>query len=100
MSKVKKILLGVLLSVLTLTVIVDTLLLVIIWQSSPRETVIYPYENSFLKIDDVAYIRSDLVYPDVEKVENDEVERINRSDIESALNEAIEKRDQNITSTS
>lgn len=96
MSKIKKILLGILLAVLTLTVIANSILLIIMLQNLPRETILNsPYENSFLKIDDVQYICYDLVYPNTEKVENGTLKVYSETEITDALDKAIEKRDQN-----
>lgn len=97
MSKLKKVFLIVLLSVLTIVVAVDTF---IIYMAIPyiRELLDRPDPSiykTYYKIDDVEYIRNDVARPNVQKVENGEVEFYNIDDINDALDEAAKKREEN-----
>lgn len=70
MSKSKKIILTILISVLAVLVILNSIALVILWNAVNSQVQEIPvYENRLIKIDDVGYIRRDMVVPDPDKIE-------------------------------
>lgn len=70
MSKSKKILIGILIAVLGVVVILNTIMTVILWNAVNSQVQEIPvYENRLIKIDDVGYIRRDMVVPDPDKIE-------------------------------
>lgn len=70
MSKSKKIILTILISVLAVLVILNSIALVIVWNAVNSQVQEIPvYENRLIKIDDVGYIRRDMVVPDPDKIE-------------------------------
>lgn len=93
MSKVKKILLGVLLAVLTVMVVGNSILWYIYFNTFPRGIEINVMEDKYYKIDDVLYIRYDMAEPDPQKVENRQLKVYEAEDIAKEIQEAIEKRD-------
>ncbi len=93
MGKVKKILLGVLLAVLTLAVAGNSILWYIYFTTFPRGIEINIMEDKYYMIDDVLYIRADMAELDPQKVENGQVEIYDALDIAKDINEAIERRD-------
>lgn len=93
MSKAKKILLTVLLTVLTLLVLANSLFLYILYASIPRGVEINPLEDYFYDIDDIAYIRADVGRLDAQKVEDGQIKSYFDHEIAQAINEAIDRRD-------
>lgn len=93
MSKVKKILLGVFLAVLTLAVMANSVLWYIYFNTFPRGIEINVMEDEYFRIDDVLYIRYDMAKPDPQKIESGQLKTYNAKDIAKEIQEAIEKRD-------
>lgn len=93
MSKVKKILLGVLLTVLTLGVIGNSFLWYIYLTTYPRGTEINVMEDTYVKIDDVMYIRADMASFDPQKIEDGTAHYYNIDEILPELDKAVERRE-------
>lgn len=97
MSKSKKILFTILISVLTIAVAVDTYIICSILPYI-QEHLAQPdpsLNRTYYKIDDVEYIRSDVARPNAQKVENGEAKFYSIDDINKAIDEAAKRRDEN-----
>lgn len=93
MSKVKKILLGVFLTVLTLAVAGNSILWYIYFNTFPRGVEINVMEDTYLKVDDVLYIRADMASVDPQKIEDGTAHYYNIDEILPELDKAVERRE-------
>ena len=94
MSKAKKIFLNILLTVLTLLVLANSLVLYILWTSIPHVTEVNPLDDVYYEIDDVKYIRGDISKLDPQKIEQGQIKSHSGSEIAKASEEAVAKRDE------
>lgn len=108
MNKVKRVLLPIVLSILTIVIIVDTYFIVLLSQTinnmmaSPENYFSFlDKPNSYVKIDDVGYLQYDGVVLDPEKIESGDIKVYSSEEITKIINEAIAKRDgiDNVTSS-
>ena len=79
---------------LLILVIADTIQLITFGKyadAHPEE--IEVYKDTFIKVDDVGYIRYDMVFPDPEKVEAGTVKTYNKSEVDALIEEAVANRD-------
>lgn len=95
MTKLKKTALIVLLSILTILVILNSIVLAFMWKRVDNQTEpIFINSDKLVKIDDVGYIRYDVVRPDPAKVESGEFRTYDREEITALIDDAIAKRDE------